>query len=69
VGEAATRVSFETRRRYPGIPWQDIIGMRHRLVHGHDAVDQGKLWDTLVDDLPALIADLERTLEAEAPSE
>ena len=43
--------------------------MRHRLVHGYDAVDQGKLWDTLVDDLPALIADLERTLEAEAPSE
>ncbi len=34
IGEAAYQVSESTRRALPEIPWQDIVGMRHRLVHG-----------------------------------
>lgn len=33
IGEAAGRVSPETRRTTPNIPWPDIIGMRNRLIH------------------------------------
>ena len=40
IGEAAARVSKPTRDRYPGIPWAEIIGMRHRLIHGYDVVDK-----------------------------
>jgi len=29
IGEAAARVSLETQAKYPGIPWPDVIGMRH----------------------------------------
>jgi len=36
VGEAAGRVTIETRRRYPNIPWQDIVGLRNRLIHGYE---------------------------------
>ena len=39
VGEAAGRVPIAVRRRYPNIPWPQIIGMRNRLVHGCDLVD------------------------------
>ena len=35
IGEAAARVSVETRDAHPEIPWQKIIGMRHRLVHDY----------------------------------
>jgi uncharacterized protein with HEPN domain len=35
VGEAAARVSEPTRAANPAIPWREIIGMRHRLVHGY----------------------------------
>ncbi len=35
IGEAAYRVSEATRERLPDIPWEDIIGMRHRLVHAY----------------------------------
>ncbi len=31
IGEAAVKVSQDTKTRYPEIPWADIIGMRHRL--------------------------------------
>ncbi len=35
IGEAAYQVSEETRKEYPDVPWEDIIGMRHRLVHAY----------------------------------
>ena len=62
VGEAATRVSREGQARYPEIPWVKAIGTRHRMVHGYDRIDFDVLWDTISDDLPGLIAALERAL-------
>jgi len=59
VGEAAARVSASTQAQYPAVPWPHIVGMRNRLVHGYDDVDLDVLWDTIQDDLPALIAKLE----------
>jgi uncharacterized protein with HEPN domain len=58
VGEAAARVSREGQQRYPAIPWQQAIGMRNRLVHGYDMIDLDVLWDTIQDDLPALMVRL-----------
>ncbi len=60
VGEAAARISPLTRDQYPQIPWSLIVSMRNRLIHGYDSIDHDVLWDTLTDDLPTLIADLER---------
>ena len=62
VGEAASRVKPEERARYPSIPWPEVIGMRQRLVHGYETVDLQVLWDTITDDLPPLITELERIL-------
>ena len=70
VGEAAARVSAAGRARWPAIPWPQIVGMRHRLVHGYDKVDRKVLWDTVKTDLPPLIAEMERILgEAGPPGE
>ena len=65
VGEAASRVLPDTRERIPGIPWQDIIGMRNRLIHAYYDIDLDRVWDTVVDDLPALVAELESALPAD----
>ena len=53
IGEAANRVSEETRLQHPDIPWAQIIGMRNRLIHGYDVIDHDLLWDTVTNDLPA----------------
>lgn len=66
VGEAAVRVSDETRTRHPEIPWPQIVGMRNRLIHGYDVLDWDLLWNTVVEDLPALIAALQITTSHES---
>jgi uncharacterized protein with HEPN domain len=63
VGEAARRVSEETQTRHPQIPWPQVISTRNRLVHGYDFVDHDILWETITDDLPALIAQLEQIIQ------
>jgi uncharacterized protein with HEPN domain len=62
VGEAATRVGQETRQQVPQIPWQDIVGMRNRLIHAYFDIDLDRVWDTVVADLPALVMLLETAL-------
>ncbi len=60
VGEAASRVSAETRSRLPGVPWNEIIGMRNRLVHGDASVDHDIVWTVVTSDLRELLRHLER---------
>ena len=63
IGEAAYQVTQETRQNLPEIPWEDIIGMRHRLVHAYFDINLDILWATVQDDLPALLAILRKVLE------
>ena len=62
VGEAASKVSSDTRAGTPAIPWADIVGMRNRLIHAYFDIDLDRVWDTVTDDIPPLIAELERVL-------
>lgn len=60
IGEAAGRVSDAGRAARPGVPWSQMIGMRHRLIHDYGRLDLLEVWRTIAEDLPALIAELER---------
>jgi len=60
IGEAANRVSQPMRSANPQLPWSHMIGTRHRLIHGYDAVDLDILWRIIHDDLPTLRDELER---------
>ena len=61
-GEAAYQVSQTSRDRMPDIPWEDIIGMRHRLVHAYFDINLDILWQTVKVDLPPLILVLEKVI-------
>lgn len=52
IGEAASRVSEETRSTYPQVPWRQISNLRNRLIHGYDEVDFDILWTIIESDLP-----------------
>lgn len=59
IGEAASRVSMDTRNAHPAIPWREVTGMRNRLVHAYFGIDLRQVWDTVKDDIPLLINELE----------
>lgn len=65
VGEAAARITSETKQAHPDIAWPEIIGMRNRLVHGYFEVNLKRVWETVQDDLPRLIA----LIQAQIPPE
>lgn len=54
IGEAAFQLSQETRSKFPEIPWDDIVAMRHRLVHAYFDINLDILWNTVQKDLPVL---------------
>jgi uncharacterized protein with HEPN domain len=60
VGEAASRVSAETRAELSHIPWPEIVGMRNRVVHNYVEVDYDIVWKVASESLLELIADLEK---------
>lgn len=54
VGEAVRHISKDIRKTYPEVPWQDVAGMRDKLIHDYFGVDIEKVWLTAQEDLPVL---------------
>lgn len=63
VGEAAYMLTKEFIVQHQELPWNQIIGMRHVLVHGYATVSPRRLWETAVNDIPALKKQVEKYLE------
>ena len=58
IAEAARRVSESTRQTLPNVSWQEINGMRNRLVHEYDDLNLNIVWDVVQNEIPTLIEEL-----------
>jgi len=65
LGEAARAVPEDVRIRYPEIPWRKIIGMRSILVHTYFRIDPDIVWNVVVEDIPSLLAAIDRIIDIE----
>ena len=69
IGEAASKVPIAVTVAHSEIPWQEIVGTRHHLVHGYFRINQDIVWDIVDTHLPTLLPQLRDLLEAvEEPS-
>jgi uncharacterized protein with HEPN domain len=64
IGEAAKRLTPETRDAAPEIPWADIGGLRDLIAHEYFRIDIKRVLDIVQRDLPALERAIDRLLEA-----
>ena len=63
IGESASHISDELRTQQPHISWKKIIGMRHVLVHNYWRVEMDVVWDTVNNDIPPLIDQMQQLIE------
>jgi uncharacterized protein with HEPN domain len=65
LGEAAGRVSRESCAAVPDLPWREMTGLRHRLIHGYAEVRLDLVWRVATQRLVPLLAQLDAVLPAD----
>lgn len=64
LGEAAGKVSQKTKNQFPQIPWNQLVGMRNRLIHAYFDVDHDIVWKTIRNSLPTFSVQLEEIISS-----
>lgn len=62
IGEASNQIPEEVEEQHTSIPWSLMRAMRNRIAHVYFNVDEKVMWDTVQNDLPPLIPELEKLL-------
>jgi len=59
IGEEVKRIGKYTQKQllpnYPSISWDNIMGMRDRIVHSYFEIDIDVVFDALKNDIPSLL--------------
>ncbi len=63
IGEAVYKLSLEFKDNHPQTPWKIIEKMRHILVHDYYQINKDILWSVIIEDLPALKAQIQQYLD------
>jgi len=56
LGEAAGKLSPSFVRANPEVPWKEVTGLRHKLIHDYFEVDLDIVWRTATVNVPELSA-------------
>ena len=62
IGEASKQMPEEFKTRYSQVPWQQMAGMRNRIVHDYAGVDLELVWDVVTKSLPVLESQIAKVM-------
>ena len=65
ISENSDRLTDDFKMYYSAIPWRAIKGMRNRIVHEYGNVDLAVVYDTLKNDIPDLLTELEKIADVQ----
>ena len=63
LGELVANIDKALRNKYSNIPWNDIKGIRNRVVHDYDGVQYRIIWNILTKNIQPLIEKLDAILK------
>jgi len=69
IGEAANQLSARLKSSHPEVPWDKIVGTRHRLAHDYAEIQLAIIFKIATVHLDELIPQLERILQTLKPKE
>ncbi len=64
--ESSQRLSDGIKATEPQVPWRELAGFRNVIVHGYLGIDVSAVWLVVEQDLPALVAALDRMIARSA---
>jgi len=62
IGEEATKLTKEFQIKHDHIPWRNIIGIRHRIVHDYSGSNFITLWESATESVPQLLEGINKIL-------
>jgi len=54
IGEAVKGITLSLKKKYKGIEWKSIAGMRDKIIHFYFGVNFDIVWDVVKNKLPGL---------------
>ena len=67
IGEAAAHLPKGFTKRFPNIPWVDIVGFRNIAIHEYFAIRLDIAWVAATEEVPTLKEQIEKILREEFP--
>jgi uncharacterized protein with HEPN domain len=64
IGEAVKNIPKEIKTKNPDVAWNEIKGMRNKVVHEYFGIDEEILWKTIQDDLPIFKKQITKLLKS-----
>ena len=65
LGEQVSRISEETKKRYPAVPWQTIKAFRNVVAHDYVGIDQLVVFVTITEHTPTVRQAIELIIRTE----
>ena len=65
MGANVKETTEATQERHRDIPWREIYGMRNRIAHNYDGINMDLIWGVIKEDLPELVAQIDKILETD----
>jgi len=62
IGEAAYLLTKDFKQQHNSVQWNDMIGMRHILVHGYYQIRDEIIWATIETELVPLKTEIHKLL-------
>jgi len=63
IGEATKNLSDAFVQAHPQIPWRNLAGLRDKLIHHYFGISWGIVWTIISEQLPELLAQIDRIVQ------